>query len=51
VATPDGRRTRYELGDSRIGHALDDLLALVLLVNPECCGGEQDTLAVSVAAP
>ncbi|HYI57739.1 MAG TPA: metalloregulator ArsR/SmtB family transcription factor [Microlunatus sp.] len=40
VAIPDGRRTRYELADSRIGHALDDLVALVLVVDPECCGGE-----------
>ena len=41
VATPEGRRTRYELADSRIGHALSDLLALVLVVDPECCGGEE----------
>lgn len=39
VATPDGRRTRYELTDPRIGHALNDLLDLVLVVDPECCGG------------
>jgi DNA-binding transcriptional ArsR family regulator len=45
VATPEGRRSRYVLADSRIGHALSDLLALVLVVDPECCGGEQDTLA------
>jgi DNA-binding transcriptional ArsR family regulator len=50
VATPEGRRTRYELADSRIGHALSDLLALVLVVDPECCGGEQDAPAVSEAA-
>ena len=40
VAIPEGRRTRYELTDARIGHALDDLLDLVLVVDPECCGGE-----------
>ena len=49
VATPDGRRIRYELADSRIGHALDDLLALVLVVDPECCGGEEDSPSVSEA--
>ena len=48
VTTPEGRRTRYELADPRIGHALGDLLALVLVVDPECCGGEQDA-AVSEA--
>jgi DNA-binding transcriptional ArsR family regulator len=46
VATPEGRRTRYELADSRIGPALSDLLALVLVVDPECCGGEQEPAAV-----
>ncbi len=49
AATPEGRRTRYELADSRIGHALSDLLALVLVVDPECCGGEHDAPAVSEA--
>ena len=37
VALPDGRRTRYELADRRIGQALDDLLGLVLAVDPNCC--------------
>ena len=37
VAVPDGRRTRYELTDPRIAHALDDLLGLVLAVDPNCC--------------
>lgn len=50
VATPEGRRTRYELADSRIGHALSDLLALVLVVDPECCGGEQNAATGSEAA-
>lgn len=36
VATPEGRRTRYELADARIGHALDDLMGLVLAVDPDC---------------
>ena len=46
VASPEGRRTRYDLTDARIGHALGDLLDLVLVVDPECCGGE--TTATSV---
>lgn len=37
AARPAGRRTRYELADARIGHALDDLLGLVLAVDPTCC--------------
>jgi DNA-binding transcriptional ArsR family regulator len=40
VAIPEGRRTRYELTDPRIDHALGDLLDLVLVVDPDCCGGE-----------
>jgi ArsR family transcriptional regulator, cadmium/lead-responsive transcriptional repressor len=36
VAVPEGRRTRYELADSRIGHALTDLISLVLVVDPDC---------------
>jgi DNA-binding transcriptional ArsR family regulator len=37
VAVPEGRRARYELADPRIGHALDDLIGLVLAVDPACC--------------
>jgi DNA-binding transcriptional ArsR family regulator len=37
VAVPEGRRSRYELADRRIRHALDDLLGLVLAVDPACC--------------
>ncbi len=36
VAHPEGRRTRYELADPRIAHALDDLVGLVLKVDPAC---------------
>ncbi|BBZ67791.1 transcriptional regulator [Mycolicibacterium insubricum] len=36
VAAPEGRRTRYELADARIGKALGDLLGLVLAVDPNC---------------
>ncbi|MFC4127017.1 ArsR/SmtB family transcription factor [Nocardia rhizosphaerae] len=37
VAMPEGRRNRYELADPRIGRALDDLVGLVLAVDPACC--------------
>ncbi len=37
VAVPEGRRTRYELADANIGRALDDLLGVVLAVDPTCC--------------
>lgn len=37
TAVPEGRRTRYELADTRIGLALADLLGVVLAVEPQCC--------------
>lgn len=37
VAVPEGRRSRYELADARIAAALEDLLGLVLAVDPACC--------------
>lgn len=37
LAVPEGRRARYELADPRIGTALDDLVGLVLAVDPACC--------------
>ncbi|MFI5930007.1 ArsR/SmtB family transcription factor [Micromonospora sp. NPDC051543] len=37
VAVPEGRRTRYELTDARLAHALGDLLDLVLTVDPTVC--------------
>ncbi|MFW0788476.1 ArsR/SmtB family transcription factor [Gordonia sp. CPCC 205333] len=37
VSVPEGRRARYELADQRIGHALEDLLGLVLAIDPGCC--------------
>lgn len=40
VGHPDGRRTLYELADSRVSDALGTLLDLVLVVDPKCCGGE-----------
>lgn len=35
VTVPDGRRTRYELADTRIGHALDDLRTAVVAVEAD----------------
>jgi ArsR family transcriptional regulator, cadmium/lead-responsive transcriptional repressor len=37
TAISEGRRTRYELADARIGTALGDLMGLVLAVDPNCC--------------
>ncbi|GGX67076.1 transcriptional regulator [Streptomyces minutiscleroticus] len=38
VTTPVGRRTRYELADERLGHALDDLrTAIVAVVADRTC--------------
>ncbi|GIE61897.1 transcriptional regulator [Actinoplanes octamycinicus] len=42
VAVPQGRRTRYELADARIRHALDDLLGLALAVDPAACADPED---------
>lgn len=43
VAVPDGRRVRYELADRRLGHALRDLTAVVLAVDPQhCTAAERD---------
>jgi DNA-binding transcriptional ArsR family regulator len=35
VVVPEGRRVRYELADSRLSHALSDLLGVVLVTDPE----------------
>lgn len=42
VAVPEGRRTRYELADARLAHALGDLLGLVLAVDPAACPDADD---------
>ncbi|MBG6216084.1 DNA-binding transcriptional ArsR family regulator [Arthrobacter sp. CAN_A6] len=37
VAVPEGRRTRYELADSKLCSALTELLAVVLTTDPGHC--------------
>jgi DNA-binding transcriptional ArsR family regulator len=37
VATPQGRRVRYELADPRLAHAITDLLGVVLIPDPDMC--------------
>ncbi|HEX3827224.1 MAG TPA: metalloregulator ArsR/SmtB family transcription factor [Sporichthyaceae bacterium] len=37
VAVPEGRRTRYELADPRLAHALDDLRQAVVAVQCDPC--------------
>jgi DNA-binding transcriptional ArsR family regulator len=37
VAVREGRRVRYELADAKLGHALADLLGVVLAVDPLRC--------------
>ncbi|MFF9562454.1 ArsR/SmtB family transcription factor [Leifsonia sp. NPDC014704] len=39
-AVPDGRRTWYRLADGHLAPALDELLRVVLYVEPGCCGEE-----------
>ena len=45
VAVPDGRRTRYELADARLSHAIKDLLGVVLAVDPDCCAPDGTCVA------
>ncbi|GAA2149111.1 ArsR/SmtB family transcription factor [Glycomyces algeriensis] len=42
VAAPEGRRTRYELADPRLAHALADLLGVVLAVDPAACDATEE---------
>ncbi|MEU8352081.1 MULTISPECIES: helix-turn-helix transcriptional regulator [unclassified Streptomyces] len=43
VTVPDGRRTRYELADERLGHALDDLRTAVVAVDTDRTCADADT--------
>ncbi len=42
IAVPEGRRTRYELADARLGHALDDLRSAVVTVAADRTCAEAD---------
>jgi DNA-binding transcriptional ArsR family regulator len=42
VAVPEGRRSRYELSDVRLAHALGALLGVVLAVDPSVCPDSAD---------
>lgn len=37
VVVSEGRRSRYELAGGRLAHALEDLLGVVLAVDPAVC--------------
>ncbi|MBF4629279.1 Cd(II)/Pb(II)-sensing metalloregulatory transcriptional regulator CmtR [Curtobacterium flaccumfaciens] len=62
VATPEGRRTRYEIADQHIARALDALVDVVLAVDdgvdcidpacgvPLCCGPAATTAAPAAEA-
>jgi len=50
VAVAEGRRSRYELADRRITHALGDLLDLVLVVDPDCCDVEDAAAAAPASS-
>lgn len=40
TAIPDGRRTWYRLADAHLASALDDLLQVVLHLEPGCCDAQ-----------
>jgi DNA-binding transcriptional ArsR family regulator len=42
VAVTQGRRSRYELADPRLGHALGDLLGVVLATDPIVCSTDDE---------
>ena len=39
-AIPDGRRTWYRLADPHLAPALDELMRVVLFIEPGCCAGD-----------
>lgn len=38
-AVPDGRRSSYRLADDHLSPALEELLRVTLIVEPDCCDG------------
>lgn len=40
-----GRNIRYRLADAHLAGALGDLMRLVLVVDPDCCSGDECTCA------
>lgn len=41
VAVPEGRRTRYELSDPVLAHALTELMGVVLALDPAHCAAAE----------
>lgn len=39
-SVPDGRRSSYRLADRHLAPALDMLMRVTLIVDPDCCTGE-----------
>ncbi|GGM40808.1 ArsR/SmtB family transcription factor [Microbacterium saperdae] len=39
-SVPDGRRSRYQLADEHLAPALNELMRVVLIVEPDCCSGD-----------
>jgi DNA-binding transcriptional ArsR family regulator len=39
-AIPDGRRSSYRLADPHLAPAFNELLQVVLYVEPDCCAGD-----------
>lgn len=46
VAHPEGRRSRYELADAGLRHALGDLAGTVLVARPDICTGPPSRVGV-----
>lgn len=46
-AVRDGRHAWYRLADPHLAPALDGLLRVVLVVDPDCCAGEECTCSRS----
>ena len=39
-SVPDGRRSLYQLADEHLAPALNELMRVVLIVEPDCCSGD-----------